>query len=231
MIFFYKIVYLLIIFLSPINAVLSNDVKDFEEQKIIAKNINILPDDIEFFDEHGKKHFFDEFDGKTVLIVFWASWIDESPEMIVALDYLKKDFRKLKFDIIAISEDYQGIIKVKEFFNKYEIRHLKIYHDYNHKLYNYMKITNLPSFFLLSADFVNLYQFYGRVNWIDETVRNSILGFIPDNPVMPKNSFTKSLLKLSPEYKKESDKPKKNTIEKSKHLIPTNQQTKTIDNN
>jgi hypothetical protein len=152
------------------------------------------------------------------LIIFWASWINESPELIVALDYLKKDFRKLKFDIIALSEDYQGIAKVKEFFDKYEIRHLKIYHDYKNKIYNYMGVTNLPSFFLLTSDSINLYQFQGRINWIDEIVRNSLLGFIPDNPAIPKNSFTKSLLKLFPEYKKEVNNIKKNKFEKSKKL-------------
>ena len=185
-----------------------------DEQKIIDKDINILPEELAFFDKDGNKHFFDEFDGNSLLIIFWATWINESPELIISLDCLKKDFRKLKFDVIAVSEDYQGIEKIKEFFNKHEIRHLKIYHDYKNNIYNSMKITNLPSFFLLTADSNNLYQFQGRVDWNDERIRNTLLGFIPGNPIIPKNTFSKTLLKFSTEYKSKIKKAQNNLIKK-----------------
>lgn len=204
-----------------------NDIEQFPEQKIVHKDINVFPEDIPFFDLEGKKHFFDEFDGSAVLIVFWATWINESPELIISLDYLKKDFRKLNFNVIALSEDYQSVDKIREFFDKHEIRHLKIYHDYKNNIYNAMKITTLPSFFLLSADFNNLYQFQGKANWNDEYIRNSLLGFIPGNPEIPKNSFNKTILQFSPEYKaKNSLIQSKNTLPVEKDLSKAEEQDK-----
>ena len=190
---FCQIISIKILILLVFNNVFAKNM-DLDDKRVMSLDINSIPDDVEFFDQEGKKHYFDEFDGKTVLIVFWASWLDEAPDLIISLDYLKKDFRKLKFDIIAISEDYQGVEHVKKFYDKYGIRHLKIYHDFKNKLYNHMKITNLPTFLLLDADFTQLYNFHGRMNWNDESVRNTLLSFIPGNPPIPRNTFTKNLI-------------------------------------
>jgi hypothetical protein len=137
----------------------------------------------------------------------------------------KKDFRKFKFDVIALSEDYQGVERIEEFFKKHEIRHLKIYHDYKNKIYNGMGVTNLPSFFLLSADSNNLYQLQGNLKWNEEFVRNSLLGYIPGNPEIPKNSSTKSILKFSPEYKTENQL-EQNNLQKEKDLSDDKKQDK-----
>jgi thiol-disulfide isomerase/thioredoxin len=82
--------------------------------------------DVNFFDENGDKIFLDQFEGKTVLLVFWASWCGACVSEMPSLDVLQKDFRKLPLEIIALSEDYLGVEAVKKYFASQEIRHLKI---------------------------------------------------------------------------------------------------------
>ncbi len=221
---------LILFFLSLYSSQLLSD-NPLDEQLIIDRDINIIPENIPFFDIYGNKHFFDELDNGsiTTLIVFWASWVNESPDLIAQLDRLKKDFRKLKFNIVALSEDYHSIDKIQEFFDKHEIRYLQIYHDYKNAIYNSMQITNLPAFFLLNYDANKLYQVQGRINWDSESIRNSLLGFIPGNPVIPKNSSTKSLLEFSPDYKEKLHLKKlREKAIQEKDLLDSQEQDKNI---
>ena len=65
------------------------------------------------------------------------------------LDILQKDFRKLPFEVLAISEDFKGIAVAEDHFNKYGIRHLKLYHDYKNSLFKAMGVVGLPTAFLI----------------------------------------------------------------------------------
>ena len=45
---------------------------------------------------------------KQCLLVFWATWCGSCISELPSLENLAKDFRKLPFKIIALSQDYQG---------------------------------------------------------------------------------------------------------------------------
>ncbi len=161
---------------------------------VLASNIKILdkssaPDDVIFFDGENKKYSLDQFEGKTILLVFWATWCAGCVKEIPDLDILQKDFRKLPFKIVTISEDYQGVDVVKQYFKQYEIRYLDIYHDYTNQLFKSMSITGLPTSILIDADGKMIMSFTGNVNWYDEEIRKLILSNIPGNNIPPKNSY------------------------------------------
>ena len=44
-----------------------------ENSTIIRPESSFVPD-VNFFDKDGNKVFLDEFEGKTILVSFWASW-------------------------------------------------------------------------------------------------------------------------------------------------------------
>jgi thiol-disulfide isomerase/thioredoxin len=178
-----------------------------------AAKITLVEDqytpDIAFFNEKGEKVFLDQFEGKTVLLVFWATWcapcITEMPD----LDALQKDFRKLPFEVVAVSEDFQGITTVKEYFRKEEIRRLKIYHDYGNALFKAFEVAGLPSAFIIDPDGKIVVKIKGSINWFEEESRELLLSYIPGNPATPKNSYKESSLnKEVKSFKKIDDKDK-----------------------
>lgn len=148
-----------------------------------------VADDIPIFDENGEKHYMEEYEGRALLVVFWATWCSPCVQEMLDLDVLQKDFRKLPFTILAISEDYQGIKTVQEFYKSNDIRHLSIYHDYKNALFKDFKVVGMPTSFIINADGKNVASFKGVVNWYDEEVRKAILSHIPGNPAEPKNSY------------------------------------------
>ena len=154
----------------------------------MLNNIN-APDTVIFFNEKSEKFSLDQFEGKTILLVFWATWCATCVKEMPDLDVLQKDFRKLPFEIVPISEDYHGVKAVQEYFKSYGIRYLPIYHDYKNQLFKALTIVGLPTSILITPDGKMVVSFIGNINWYDDKVRNIILSHIPGNHPEPKNSY------------------------------------------
>ena len=200
------IVFLLsiIIFIPRIHAKLYEKPKD----KLAFLRGSSVPDNIIFFDEEKNQYSLDQFEGKTILLVFWATWSAPCVKEMPDLDMLQKDFRKLPFSVIPISEDYQDIKVVKEYFKSYPIRYLPIYHDYRNELFKALGVVSLPTSILIDPNGKIVTSFVGNTNWYDEKVRDTILSAIPGNYPEPKNSYNEQSLnkpaKPSPPIKKDA---------------------------
>lgn len=195
----------------------------FAENAIITKPESSFVPDVNFFNEAGEKVFLDQFEGKTILLCFWASWCGPCIDELPSLDILQKDFRKLPFEVVAVSEDFNGMEVAKAHFNKYGIRHLKLYHDYKNALFKEMKVIGLPTAFLIDPEGKIKVLFRGNIKWHDEEIRGVLLAEIEGNPPMPKNSYIATSLnkKIAPimleatEGKTKTDKPVINKDEKT----------------
>ena len=182
--------------------------KDIEQPKFKLKEYSPqnTPDDIAIFDIDGKEHYLEEYEGKTVLLVFWATWCAPCVNEMVDLDILQKDFRKLDFIIIPVSEDYGGISVVKKFYEEYNLRHIALLHDYKNSLFKTFEIVGLPTSILVNHEGKAVATFSGAVQWYDDKVREKLLSYIPNNPVTPKNSYRDRSLNQAPKPKIEEDK-------------------------
>jgi thiol-disulfide isomerase/thioredoxin len=156
-----------------------------------------FPDSIELFDEKNEKFFLDKIEDRPILLVFWATWCAHCAKEISSLDVLKKDFRKLPIEILAVSEDYQGIDTVKKFYQMQEIRHLNILHDYRLKLFSALNLTSLPYAYIIDENKKIVLSFDGSTSWHDPKVRQIILDHIPGNPVMPQNTYKAESLTIN----------------------------------
>ncbi|WP_375359537.1 TlpA family protein disulfide reductase [Candidatus Tisiphia endosymbiont of Neophilaenus lineatus] len=157
-------------------------------------DLSSVPDTVVFFDDKGEKYSLDNFEGKTILLVFWATWCASCIKEMPDLDVLQKDFRKLPFAILPVSQDYQGIEIIQKYYKDYDIRYLPIYHDFKNQLFKAFSIVGLPTAILINPDGKMLVSFVGTINWYDEEIRNIILSNIPGNHPEPKNSYREQTL-------------------------------------
>jgi len=155
----------------------------------ITRHDSYLDEDSYFFDSEGAKVFLERYEGSTVLLVFWATWCGACVNEIPVLDNLQKDFRKLPFKVIAVSEDYHGVQAVQKFFEEKEIRHLEIFHDYQNQFFKALSISSLPTALLIDANGKMKTRFKGRIKWHDEKIRAMILSEIAGNPETPHNTY------------------------------------------
>jgi thiol-disulfide isomerase/thioredoxin len=162
---------------------------DYSKSGVKMLDSSPVPDTVFFFDDKGEKYSLDNFEGKTILLVFWATWCASCVKEMPDLDILQKDFRKLPFAIIPVSQDYQGIEVIQKYYKNYDIRYLPIYHDFRNQLFKALSIVGIPTAILISPDGKMLVSFAGIINWYDTEVRNIILSNIPGNHPEPKNSY------------------------------------------
>ena len=195
------------------------------EKLIVTKHEEFLDTDTNFFDSEGNKVYLDQYEGSTILLVFWATWCGSCVGELPSLDNLQKDFRKLPFKIIAVSEDYQGVEVVKKYFSENEIRHLEIFHDYQNNLFRSLSIVGLPTAYLINAEGKVKYIFNGVVKWHDNEVRQMIMAQIEGNQVLPKNTFKSASLN------KQVVKAKKTVVEVTTEEVKNdNQEVKDEEN-
>lgn len=184
----------------PINLSIaeSEEIKTPPQEIGFHKKLNLMnikyhdpffANDTAFFDSENKERHLDEFEDQVILLVFWASWCGDCSDMIKSLDTLANDFKKLPLKIIAISEDYQGLKSVDDFYNLYNIRHLEKFYDHKNALFAAMNVVGIPTCFLITTENKVKLEFKGRVKWHDNSIREIILAEIPGNNPMPKNSY------------------------------------------
>ncbi len=224
-----RLAIIIILFFST-NIFAQEHISNWKIQKI-EKPMRI-PSDIAFYNENNEKKYIEDFEGKTLLIVFWATWCAPCLQEMVELDALKKDFRKLPLDILPISQDYQGVAIVKEFYKKNEIRHLPIYLDYKNEIFREMRMVGLPTCYIVDADGLIKAIITGTISWYDESLREVLLEYIGGNQVMPINSYRDHSLnqqikmpKL--EESKVQEAPKAKEVKQEENQIPTKTTKKT----
>lgn len=161
----------------------------FASKEIINHPAPFYATELPFYDAEGNKRYLEEFENSTVLLVFWASWCGTCVNEMYSLDALARDFRKLPFKILAISQDFQGIDAVNNFYKKYDIRHLEPFHDYRNSMFKDMKIAGLPCAFLIKPNNKIVTTFKGEIKWHDDRIRDLILAEISGMPEMPRNTY------------------------------------------
>lgn len=156
----------------------------------------IIPEDVVFYDKDGEKHNFEQYEGQTILLVFWATWCAPCVNEMVSLNNLQRDFRKLPFVIIPVSEDGQGIEHLTKFYKEYDLTHLPIFYDSRNELFKAFNINGLPTSIIITPKGENIASFQGEIKWHDEAVREILLDYIPGSSVKPPNSFKEKTLQM-----------------------------------
>ena len=134
--------------------------------------INEIPKPISaiiFEDFSSNKINLKDYQGKLVIINFWATWCAPCKKEMPSLDRLKTKFDK-DFDIIAISVDRDGVEKVTSFFNENKINNLEKFFDIKNSLAKEMDLFGVPTSFFVNkkGNVIGYYQ--GDMEWDNMTV-------------------------------------------------------------
>lgn len=159
-----------------------------------------------FLDEKGEKLSLETFEDKTILLVFWATWSAPCIKNILQLNSLKKDFKKFDFEIIALSEDFNDLDFLKNFFKTHDLRYLNIYKDINNSLFNEFNIISMPAAIIIQPNGLYNIKITGNINWHDNNLRSLLLSYIDKNASLPKNSYNSNSLDIKNTFRKTPSK-------------------------
>lgn len=105
------------------------------------------------------------FYGKRIILYFWSSWCRPCLQDLEHLSILKQELQFRHIDdveIIAVSIDFKNIEEIAEKYLSQKIT-LDLFYDKNRRLYGDMRVTSLPTTFLINRKSQVIFGFMGSV--------------------------------------------------------------------
>jgi len=86
-----------------------------------------------------------DYNGKLIIINFWATWCTPCKEEMPSLDILYLDDNFKNLEIFAVNMEQPNIYKTKKFFDKLDIKNLEIFFDKNLNFVKEFKLRGVPT--------------------------------------------------------------------------------------
>lgn len=132
------------------------------------------PPKIKFMDKDGKENTINDYDGKVILVNFWATWCKPCIEEMPDFERLQNNFSKEKFEVLPISIDFLGAEAVEKFYKNNNITNLPVLIDKTMKAYTEFDVNFLPSSFLIDKNGFIVSSFLGVHPWSSQEFINYI---------------------------------------------------------
>jgi len=121
-----------------------------------------------FKDPAGKSVTLADFKGKPLVLNLWATWCVPCIREMPALDAMAGDTPKVQ--VLAVSQDLDGLEKVKPFFDSHGFKHLEPYLDSDTALSTGFG-ANLPLTILYDSHGKEVWRVAGGMDWTSANAR------------------------------------------------------------
>ncbi|MEM8755608.1 MAG: TlpA disulfide reductase family protein [Pseudomonadota bacterium] len=118
-----------------------------------------------FQTESGASKSLADFEGKVMVVNFWATWCPPCRKEMPYLDALKGEIGGDEVDVMAIAMDRASPEKIKEFFLSIEAENLKIYREPTLRIGTEAGILGLPVTIILAPDGREVARLQGEAVW------------------------------------------------------------------
>jgi thiol-disulfide isomerase/thioredoxin len=136
-----------------------------------------IPEEVYFFDKIGNKKKLESYEGKLVILHFWATWCTYCVNEMLELDGFKKHLRSKLVRVVPVSIDYKGLSLVEKFYMKQKIRLLEIFLDDKNQLFKSLQIIGLPTTIFIDPDGKEIARVKGVIDWKSDSIKKLVDNF------------------------------------------------------
>ena len=108
-----------------------------------------------------------KYEGKLLLVNFWATWCEPCKEEMPSLDNLAVDKNFKNLEILPINIGQEKIEKIEEFYSKTKIKNLGIFYDTDVRLAKKFLLRGLPTTLIINKDGKEFARVVGSINFQD----------------------------------------------------------------
>ena len=156
----------LIIFIFFIYNALANAETNIKNL-VINKELKKI-DSLTFLDAHNNKINLDDYQGKLVLINFWATWCAPCKEEMPSLDQLQINNKLFNLKIFPINVGQEKIDKAQKFFKDLDVKYLEIYFDTSINLAKKFSLRGIPTSILINKNGEEFARIIGSIDFNDD---------------------------------------------------------------
>ncbi len=120
-----------------------------------------------------------DWQGRYLLVNFWASWCAPCRKEMPSLDQLQQDFADKPFTVLALSLDTGAPEKGERFLNDLGISHLARGYLGHTRLMARLKLVGLPTTILLNPQGKEIARLSGDAQWHSEDIKARLIALAP----------------------------------------------------
>ena len=156
----------LIIFIFLFSTALAGEVPDIKNI-IISKELKKY-ENLRFLDDKSNELKISDFEGKLILLNFWATWCGPCKEEMPSLDLLQKNKNLDNLKIFPINIGQDSFEKANSFFNDLEVKNLNLYFDSSITLAKKFSLRGIPTSILINKNGFEFARIVGSIDFKDE---------------------------------------------------------------
>jgi peroxiredoxin len=114
-----------------------------------------------------------DFQGKVVLLNFWATWCPPCRKEMPAMQRLYQAYKDKGLEIVAVSVDTASTDEVRAFVEELELT-FPVLHDRDSLVSRLYSNPGVPSSYLINAQGNLAYRVLGEYDWFGENAKNTV---------------------------------------------------------
>ena len=134
--------------------------------------------DTAFTDPAGAEHTLAQFEGKHILLNFWATWCAPCRKEMPMLSELQAEFGGDDFEVVTIATGRNELAGIRRFLSEMEVDNLPIYLDPRQKLAREMGVLGLPITLVIDPEGNEIARMIGDAEWNGESAKAIIRALI-----------------------------------------------------
>jgi len=156
----------LIIFIFLISNSFADEVNDIKNL-VINKELKKY-DGLTFINDKNRQFNLSDYQGKLILLNFWATWCLPCKKEMPSLDLLQVNKNLNNLKIFPINVGKENTEKASKFFEDLEIENLKLYFDSPTILAKKFKLRGIPTSILINKEGLEFARIIGSIDFKDK---------------------------------------------------------------
>ena len=134
-------------------------------------------DNVSFKNRFNKDINLVNFNGKLLLLNFWATWCEPCKEEMPSLDILAVDKKFKNIKIIPINIGQEKKKKIEEFYKDTKIKNLDIFFDTDVRLAKKFLLRGVPTTLIIDKEGDEIARIVGSIDFQDENFKTWLRTF------------------------------------------------------
>ncbi|WP_434290187.1 TlpA disulfide reductase family protein [Celeribacter sp. SCSIO 80788] len=134
------------------------------------KDVSTLP----FTTAEGVEEVLSDYQGKLVLLNFWATWCAPCRKEMPALDQLSSTYGNQGLVVLPVATGHNPLPAIRSFYEKAEIQSLPLRMDGKGAMARDMGVLGLPVSILISPDGKEIARMTGDAEWFSPSAQNIV---------------------------------------------------------
>ena len=155
----------LIIFIFLITNVLAEEIPGIKN--IVIHKVPKTYDNVIFLDKRDQQIDIKDYQGKLIILNFWATWCEPCKDEMPSLDKLQANPDLSKLEIFAINIGKENFNKVNQFFIDLNIKNFEPYFDPPTTLAKTFSLRGVPTSILINKEGQEFARILGSINFVD----------------------------------------------------------------